>query len=140
MFNTSRGTRAVQQTVYFDAERLPRRIGFRSRRRLRVKILLGLAVRVYLNEGEYSGDDLILGRYLERPDGLTNDQYRKLQRKSRNFMRDDYLFKRGRKRGQLPRRVIGLMDQRLEIIRELHDECGHSGGGTTVKNVSRRYQ
>jgi len=58
---------------------------------------------IYLNEREYMDDDLILGQYLEtlqRPDDFTNAQYQQLRKKSRNFfVRDELLFKRGRKRG-----------------------------------------
>ena len=100
--------------------------------------------RVYLNEGEYAGDDLILGRYLEtleRPAGLTDAQYQQLRKKSRDFfVRDGLLFKRGRKRGLPPRRVVNLESQRTEIIRELHDEIGHRGKQATFEHVSRRYQ
>jgi hypothetical protein len=41
------------------------------------------------------------------------------------LIRNGYLFKRSRKRGLPPRRVVGLKEQRLAIIRELHDEIGH---------------
>jgi hypothetical protein len=94
-------------------------------------------VHVYLNEGDYIGDDLILGRYLEtleRPDGLTDDEYKKLRKKARRFfVRDGHLFKRSRKRGRPPRRVIGLEEQRLAIIRELHDKGGHRGKADDVQ-------
>jgi hypothetical protein len=89
-----------------------------------------LMARVYFHEGEYMGDDLTLGQYLEtlqRPNRLTDAEYRQLRRKARGFfVRDGYLFKRGRKRGFPPRRVVGTQDQRSEIIRELHDEIGHA--------------
>jgi hypothetical protein len=65
--------------------------------------------RVYLCEEEYTGDDLMLGRYLEtleRPEGISNEEYQKLRKKSRNFLvRDGYLFKRSGRRGSPPRRV-----------------------------------
>jgi hypothetical protein len=100
--------------------------------------------RLYLHEGEYIGDDLMLGQYLEtlrRPDGLNDAQYQQLRKKARRFfVRDGYLFKRGRKRGFPPRRVVGTQDQRLEVIRELHDEIGHRGKQSTYDHVSRRYQ
>jgi len=103
-----------------------------------------IPAQVYLNEGEYNGDDLILGHYLEnlqRPDGMTDAQYQQLRKKSRDFLiRDGYLFKRGRKRGMPPRRVVGLQVQRTEIIAELHDECGHRGKQSTFDQVRRRYQ
>jgi hypothetical protein len=87
--------------------------------------------RVYLHEGEYEGNDLRLRRYLEtmeRPDGLMDQEYQSLQRKAKDFLvRDGYLFKRGRKRGIPPRRVIGRPERRIEAIKELHDETGHNG-------------
>ena len=85
--------------------------------------------RVWLVDGEYEGDDLILGQYLEtlqRPDNLSDLEYRQLRKKSRGFLvRDGYLYKRGQRRNQLPWRVLGKPEQRLEVLRELHDEFGH---------------
>lgn len=55
---------------------------------------------------DYTGDDLFLGRYLEnleRPGSLIDGQYQQLRKKARqSFMRDGYLFKRDRIRGQIP--------------------------------------
>jgi hypothetical protein len=103
-----------------------------------------LLARVYLHEAEYHGDDLILGQYLEtlqRPDGLTDQQYQRLRQKSRHFLvRDGYLFKRPRKRSQPPRRVIGKEDLRNEVLQKLHDGQGHRGREVTYALVSRRYQ
>jgi Integrase zinc binding domain/Integrase core domain len=99
--------------------------------------------RVWLHEREYDGDDLVLGRCLEtleRPEGMDDQRYEQLRKKSRNFfVRDGYLFKRSRKRGLPPRRVIGPA-QRMEVIRELHDEKGHRGRQSTFEHVNRRYQ
>src|SRR5438045_4211097 len=48
---------------------------------------------VYLNEEEYEGDDLLLGKYLamlQRPEGLTDLEYQRLRRKSKEFfIRED---------------------------------------------------
>jgi len=55
-------------------------------------------------------------------------------------VRNEYLFKRGHKRGISPQRVVGLRDQQLEIIRELHDGIGHRSKQNTFEQVSRRYQ
>lgn len=100
--------------------------------------------RVWLREADYEGDDLILGRYLEtlqRPGGLSDQQFMQLRRKAHHFLvRDGYLFKRGRKRGSPPRRVIGTTAQRREVIRGLHDEIGHRGRLATYNQVQRRYQ
>ena len=103
-----------------------------------------LLARIYIAEAEYSGEDLVLGKYLEtlqRPDGISNTAYKTLRRKAKNFfVRDGYLFKRSRKRGKPPRRVVGDKTQQLEIIRQIHDECGHRGDNSTYESVSRRYQ
>ena len=48
-----------------------------------------LLARVYLHEAEYDGDHLILGQYLEtlqRPDGLTDQEFQRLRQKSRYFL------------------------------------------------------
>ena len=100
--------------------------------------------RVYLHETEYVGDDLLLGRYLEtlrRPEGMAKVEFGSLRKKSRNFLvRDGYLFKRGKKRGVPPRRVVGLPEQREEIITDVHDEIGHPGMKPTYDRVAKRYQ
>ena len=84
-------------------------------------------LRVYLNEAEYEGNDLILGKYLStlrRPNGLTDLEYHRLRKKAKLFIvRDGYLYKKGR----IPQQVIGLQDQKLEIMKEIHDEIGHKG-------------
>ena len=98
-------------------------------------------LRVRLNEEEYEGEDLLLGKYLatlQRPNELTDQEYKKLRRKSRAFfIRDGYLYKRGKR---IHRRVVGLFVQKLEIIREVHDEIGHRGRNSTFDQIRRRYQ
>jgi transposase InsO family protein len=105
---------------------------------------LSLTARVWLIDGEYSGDDLVIGTYLEtlqRPDGMDDNQFRLFRKKALNFLvRDGYLFKRSRRPGTPPRRVVGTTEQRLEILRALHDEAGHRGRQATFEKVSRRYQ
>src|SRR5579871_2780565 len=90
-----------------------------------------LLIRIYIAETEYSGEDLVLRKYLktlQRPDGIDDAAYKTLRRKAKNFfVRDGYLFKRSRKRGKPPRRIVGDKAQQLEIIRQTHDECGHRG-------------
>jgi hypothetical protein len=100
--------------------------------------------RVWLIDGEYSGDDLEIGTYLEtlrRPDDMDDPQFRQFRKKALNFfIRDGYLFKRSRRPGAPPRRVVGTSEQRLEILQALHDEAGHRGRQATFEKVSRRYQ
>jgi hypothetical protein len=100
--------------------------------------------RIWLLEGEYEGPDLVLGRYLEtlqRPEGLSDQEFQQLRRKSKLFLiKDGVLYKRGRKRGMPARRVLGRQEERIETIRSLHDGMGHRGKSTTYDNVARRYQ
>jgi hypothetical protein len=104
----------------------------------------GPVARVWMLEGEYDGEDLMIGEYLEtleRPAGLTDSEYQQLQRKAYTFfVLDGYLFKRGQRLDQPPRRVIGRPDQRGEVLRELHEETGHRGQQETFAHVTRRYQ
>jgi hypothetical protein len=100
--------------------------------------------RVWLLEGEYTGDDLVIGRYLEtlrRPEGMEDSDWKGLKKKATGFMvRDGYLFKKPRRNGAPPRRVVGTLDQRQEIAQQLHDETGHRGRKATFDHISRRYQ
>jgi hypothetical protein len=100
--------------------------------------------RVWLHEAEYVGEDLMLGRYLEtlqRPQDIDDRQYQRIRKLARMFfVRDGYIFKRGKHRGQPPRRVIGTPEQRRKVLQELHDEIGHRGRDTTFSHVNRRYQ
>ena len=103
-----------------------------------------LTARIYLQEGEYEGEYLIIGRYLEsmeRPPDLTDEEFRKLRRKAlRYLVRDGYLYKRAKKSRIPPRRVIGQPEMRRKVIRELHDELGHHNRQSTYDQIARRYQ
>src|SRR5438552_10547659 len=100
--------------------------------------------RIYLQEVEYDGEYLAIGRYLEtmeRPPDLTDDEFRKLRKTAHQYLvRDGYLYKRSKKRGIPPRRVIGQPTDRREVIKALHDELGHRSRQPTYEQVSRRYQ
>jgi transposase InsO family protein len=125
---------------YFDAKLYSIQASDRSSDRS----LYSPTARVYLHEADYDGDDLTLGHYLEtlqRPEGMTDQQFQQLRKKSRTFLgRDGHLFKRSRKHGIPPRRVIGKLEQRQEILSELHDETGHRGRRGTYDQLHRRYQ
>jgi len=59
--------------------------------------------RIYLQEGEYDGERLTIGRYLEtmeRPPDLTDQEFRKLRRKAHRYLvRDGYRYKRSKQCG-----------------------------------------
>jgi len=101
----------------------------------------GRPERVYLDEAEYIGEDLMLGKYLvslRRSEGLTDSEYQQLRRKSKSFfVRDGYLYKKG---NCVPLRVVGLREQRLKVMEELLDETGHWGCVAIYEHVKRRYQ
>src|SRR5438552_211601 len=86
----------------------------------------------------------MLGEYLEtlwRPDRIGDQKYQQLRKLSRMFfVRDGYLFKHGKSRGQPPRRVVETPEQRQQVLRELHDEIGHHDRDATFQNANRRYQ
>jgi len=97
--------------------------------------------RVHLNEEDYADEDLILNKYLvtlQRPEGVMDEEYQQLRRKSKSFfIRDGYLYKRGKR---VPCRVIGLRKQKEEAMKDLHDEVEHGGRNATFEQVKRRYQ
>jgi len=101
--------------------------------------------KVAFNPKKYADDDdITLGKYLatlQRPDGITDSQYQQLRCKAKNFLvRDGLLFKRARKRGILPRRVVGLPAERIQVIEQIHDEKGHLGQKVTYDQIVKRYQ
>ena len=100
--------------------------------------------RIYLHEGEYYGEYLTIGWYLEsmeRPPDMTDNEFRKLRRKAlRYLVRDGHLYKRAKKSRVPPRRVIGQPTERRRVIEELHDELGHRHRQSTYDQVARRYQ
>src|SRR5438876_11460986 len=95
--------------------------------------------RIWFHKAKYLEEDLMLGEYLEtlqKPDGIDDQNYQRLRKLSRTFfVRDGYLFKRGKRRGQPPRRVIGTPEQRQQVLRELHDGIGHHGRDATFQSA-----
>jgi RNase H-like domain found in reverse transcriptase/Integrase zinc binding domain len=89
-------------------------------------------------------DDVVLGQYLttlQRPDGMTDSQYQQFRKKAQNFLvRDELLFKRPRHRSIPPRRVVGMKEERVKILIEMHDEKGHFGQKATYNLIAKRYQ
>jgi hypothetical protein len=100
--------------------------------------------QVWFQQADYEGDDLLLGRYLEtleRPEGLSDNQFRQLRKKSQLFLvRHGRLYKRSKKSGIPPQRVLGLEGHRQEALLAIHDEGGHPGVVSTYAQMSRRYQ
>ena len=121
---------------YFDAKLYSIQASYRSDQRH------SPTAWIYLHEADYEGDDLTLGRYLEtlqRPNGMSDQQFEQLRKKSRSFLvRDGHLYKRSKKRHP-PRRVIGKAEQRRKVLCDVH-EFGHRGQQGTYDQLRRRYQ
>ena len=98
----------------------------------------------YLIEGEYKGEFLQIGKYLEtmeRPDGISDGDYRSLRRKAlRYYVRDGHLFRKGRI-GETPRRVVCDQNTREKIVRDMHDEhwAGHRSVAPTFHKIRLAY-
>ena len=100
--------------------------------------------RIWFDKSKYDDDDVRIGEYLttmDRPIGLTDQQFSVFRKKALTFLvRDGALFKRGKRAGQPPRRVVGKLAERNEVLRGLHDEAGHRSILGTFHHVARRYQ
>lgn len=76
---------------------------------------------------------------LVRPEGIPDEDWRRFRRNAFNFLvKDGHLFRRPDKINPV-RRVVGLEEQRKEIIKELHDDSGHRGREGTFRRVTDRY-
>src|SRR6202012_5686827 len=74
-----------------------------------------------------------------RPEGLDNDEFRKLQRDSlKYFTRDGHLFRRPTN-VKPSRRVVDHDAVKLRILEELHNEGGHKGKEATRTRINDRY-
>ena len=93
-------------------------------------------------EGEYSAKSHRIANYLatlERPEELTRQEYRKLQKEATKYqLKGRHLFRRASK--NLPaRRIIDAEDDRRRILEALHDQSGHKGREGTYSKVNSRY-
>lgn len=74
-----------------------------------------------------------------KPEGLNDVEFRKVRRKSYNyFVQNDILWKK-RGKVKLPVKVIWKKNEKLKILKELHDENGHRGVEGTFTKVLERY-
>lgn len=93
-------------------------------------------------EGEYTEESKTLAKYLQdlqRPAGMNNNDFRKLQKDALNyFTRDGHLFRRpGANRPS--RRVVDNDRIKLQILQALHDDAGHRGRESTNQRIADRY-
>jgi RNase H-like domain found in reverse transcriptase/Integrase zinc binding domain/Reverse transcriptase (RNA-dependent DNA polymerase) len=95
-----------------------------------------------LEEG-YSNESIAIATYLllggARPTGISSKEFKKFRGKALRFLvRDQHLFRRASKNIPI-RRVVDDNEQRIEILRSLHDDGGHRGNEGTYRRVADRY-
>ena len=99
-------------------------------------------LEVRLKRGVYDEEWEQIGRYLEslrRPEGMGDEEFKMFKRKATRFLiRDGLLYIRGRV-NEPPRKVVVKEEEKIEALRELHDNSGHRGREGKLAKVGRRY-
>ena len=118
---------------FIDAELNPIRV---------YPVTVGEDPDVNVLDDSYSEQSQRIARYLAtmvRPSEMSRKEFRQFKLQALKFLvKDRYLFRRANKNVPLRRVVDGLGD-RLEILKELHDESGHRGREGTYRRVADRY-
>ncbi|KAL3692893.1 hypothetical protein R1sor_006544 [Riccia sorocarpa] len=96
-------------------------------------------------EDLYEGELADIGKYLstlQRKEGWTDAEYRRIRRKSYNYLlRDGYLWKRPKRSDGTPLRVVCGIENQRELIKEFHESlwAGHRGIWATFMKLKERY-
>ena len=96
-------------------------------------------------EDLYSGEFLLIGRYLstlEADESWTEDESKKIRKKAYGFiLKEGFLWKRPKKRGHIPLRVVDTEGEKLQILQQSHDSdmAGHKGVQATYEKVRALY-
>ena len=96
------------------------------------------------NKAMYEGEESLqrVGEYLEtmqRPAGMPDGEFKRFKGFAVKFLlREGVLYRRA-KMGMPPRRVLGNVKDKEEVLRQLHDESGHRGRDGTYKKPWLRY-
>ena len=93
-------------------------------------------------EDGYSEESQRIARYLMmlcKPEGMSRAEFRAFKRRALWYaVMDKQLYFTGSK--NIPSRiVVDLLKKRTQILKELHDECGHKGRESTYRKVANRY-
>ena len=98
-----------------------------------------LSVQVENYTGEWLDLVLYLSTLQKPRSEMTDKEFDKLCKHSFAYMvRDGTLFRKS-KRGRMPRRVIIKENEKMMILKSLHDEFGHRGVNGTYMLVGDRY-
>ena len=101
--------------------------------------------KLHFQEDLYSGELLVLGKYLqtlEKEEAWTKEIFEKIRKKAYGYMlRDGLLWRKPKKMGRLPQRVVGDESAKLKILHECHDDAaaGHRGVQATYEKVRELY-
>ena len=96
------------------------------------------------NNAMYEGEENLqrVGEYLEtmrRPAGMPNGEFKRFKGFAVKFLlRDGVLYWRV-KTGMPPRRVLGNTKDKMEVLRQLHDESGHRWRDGIYEKARLRY-
>ena len=96
-------------------------------------------------EDLYSGELLLIGKYLSTLEGdesWTQEDFKKIRKKSYGFLlKEGFLWKRPRKRGHVPLRVVDTKGEKLRILQHYHDSdmAGHKGVQSTYEKIQELY-
>ena len=96
-------------------------------------------------EDLYFGEFLLLGKYLselKQEETWTREEFEKIRKKSFNyFLKEGFLWKRLKKSGGLPQRVVGDSETKLQILKQCHDDdsAGHRGVQATYEKIRGLY-
>ena len=96
-------------------------------------------------EGMYSGDLLIIGRYLstlEKDPSWTREELEKIRKKSYGFLlKGGYLWRYSKNPSRIPLRVIGDEATKAKVLHESHDaeSAGHRGIQGTYERIRGLY-
>jgi hypothetical protein len=93
-------------------------------------------------DNSYSDHYKQVARYLvslKKPVGMSRGDYAKLRKEAANYsIRDRHLW-RNRDKVHISRKLIDTEEDKSRILKELHDDCGHTGRNTTFQRIAARY-
>ena len=96
------------------------------------------------NKAMYEGEENLqrVGEYLEtmrRPAGMPDGEFKRFKGFAVKFHLRDGVLYRCTKMGMPPRRVLEITKDKMEVLRQLHDELGHQGRDETYEKARLRY-
>ena len=96
------------------------------------------------NRAMYEGEENLqrVGEYLEtmrRTAGMPDGEFKWFRGFAVKFLLRDGVLYRRTKTGMPPRRVLGNTKEKMEVLRQLHNESGHQGRDGPYEKAGLRY-